>query len=137
MTCFDLQLILLNDKIELDVRQQAIPRLVYITNHKERAWWDRESFLTILKDWLSFNVFFSITTSNFNATGRKAITSVFHLCLPLHGIYALHFQSYRNDVEEISGNFKNLLRLKLAVFKKIVIFSKSKSSRINLFKVTS
>ena len=38
--------------------------------------------------------------------------------------YALHLQSYRIHVKEISGNFKSPVRVDFDVLKKIVIFLK-------------
>ena len=47
--------------------------------------------------------------------------------------YALHLQLYRNHVKEISGNFKDLVRVDLAVLKIIVIFWRFQNGSINFF----
>ena len=56
--------------------------------------------------------------------------------LTLH-FHALHLQSYRNHVKEISGSFKDPARVDLAVLKKIVNFWRFQNGSMNLLGVTS
>ena len=88
----------------------------------------------------SFNVFFSITAYNFLTTGSKlqhvpSIIAFFTSIWSLHS-YTAH-RSYRNHAKEISGNFKDLVRVGLAVLKNIVIFWRFQNGSVNLFGITS
>ena len=94
----------------------------------------------------SFKAIFSITTHNFLTTDTELklvslLASAFHLCLCLYLHFAvsdgLHLQSYRNNVEEISGNFKDPTRVDLAFLKKIVNFSRFQNGSLNLLSITS
>ena len=56
--------------------------------------------------------------------------------LTLH-FHALHLQSYKNHVKEISGTFKDPASVDLAVLKKIVNFWRFQNSSMNLLGITS
>ena len=74
----------------------------------------------------SFNVLFSIITYNFLPTVQ--LLASYNWCLPsllaFTYSYTLHLQSYRIQVKKIFRNFKNSVRVGLAVLKKIIIFLK-------------
>ena len=66
----------------------------------------------------------------------KQVHSIF-ACLHFILTHYLSSQSYRNHVKEISGSFKDLARVGLAILKKTVIFWRFQNGSIDLFRVTS
>ena len=87
-------------------------------------------------------MFFSITTYNFLTTDSKLqhVPSIFSLIV-FTSLWSLHSyaarRSYKNHVKEVSGNFKDPVRVCLAVLKKNGYFSRFQNSSINLFGITS
>ena len=66
----------------------------------------------------------------------KCLPYLYLSSLPLH-FYALHWQSYRNHTKEIWEDFKDRMRLGLAVLKRDCCFWRLQNSGLNLLDITS